>query len=308
MRKIKIALLPSLLLAAVLTGCLKDKDFGDRYGIRIDENKGVAFTQASKSPVVVGINSQTTSQVVDGPLIALESGEPIGSPVTVTVQINQSLVTDAGLVPLQMTDFSVNSLTVTVPAGESISDALKITVPNSSTLDPNQSYGIGFTIASVDQGYRIAANQKNVVIAFNIKNKYDGLYRLKGKHNRSPYLFPYDLEIEMVTAGPTSVAFFIPDPAVNDYGHPIGASATSWSWYGNTLAPVLTFDGNTDLITGVHNGGGATPLFVHSAPGIQGRYDPVTKTIYAYFYYVTGAGQDFTNRGWSDTLTYIGPR
>jgi hypothetical protein len=307
MRKITLAFLPALLLVA-LSGCLKDKDFeNDKYGIRIDENKGVAFTQSSKSPVVVGINSQSTSLTVDGPLLALESGEAIGSPVTVTVQINQQLVTDAGLIPLQMTDFSINSLTVTIPAGQKVSDALKITIPNSGLLDPNQSYGIGFTITSVDNGYKIAANQKNVVIAFNIKNKYDGVYLLKGKHNRSPYLFPYELEVEMITAGPTSVAYFLPDPAVNDYGHPIG-TASGWSHYGNTLAPVLTFDGTTNQITGVHNGGGATPLFLHTGPGINNYYDPLTKTIYAHFYYVTGAGQDFTNRGWSDTLTYIGPR
>lgn len=290
-----------------IAGCLKDKDFeNDKYGITIDENKGVAFTQSSASPVVIGINSQATAQVVDGPLLALESGAKPGSPVTVTLQINQSLVTDAGLVPLQMTDFSVNMLTVTIPAGESLSDVLKITIPNSSTLDPNKSYGIGFTIASVDQGYKIAANQKNVVIAFNIKNKYDGVYRLNGKHNRSPYLFPYELEVHMITAGPTSVAYWL--VPYGDYGHPIGTAPGAYSWYGNTLAPVLEFDGNTNLLTGVTNRGGATPLFVYTAPGIQGRYDPSDKTIYAYFYYVTGAGQDFSNRGWSDTLTYIGPR
>ena len=41
-------------------------------------------------------------------------------------------------------------------------------------------------------------------MSIGLKNKYDGIYTLRGYHNRVPYTFPYEVEMHMVTYGPTS--------------------------------------------------------------------------------------------------------
>jgi hypothetical protein len=245
---------------------------------------------------------------VDGPLLTLEEEGAPSSAVTVTLQLNPGLVTAAGIIPLGPTEFSVNSLTVTIPAGEKLSDAVKITVTNSSLLDPNQSYGVGFTIASVDQGYKIAANLKDMVIAFNIKNKYDGVYTLRGVHNRTPYTYPFEMDVEMWTTGPSSVAMYLPPP-FGDFGQPIGTSS-GISWYGNAVSPNFIFDpsgsgpGGSDLCTGVTlQVGAAVTLDMVTTGGIVNRYENGTKTMYLTFQY---NGNDL--RRFYDTLTYIGPR
>jgi hypothetical protein len=73
---------------------------------------------------------------------------------------------------------------------------------------------------------------------------------------------------------------------------------------------VLHFDAATDLVTNVTNlPPNTVALWLHNTdPNLVSRFVPSTRTIYAYFYYTTGAGQDFNNRGWMDTLTYLGPR
>jgi hypothetical protein len=128
-----------------------------------------------------------------------------------------------------------------------------------------------------------------------------------GKHNRLPYDFPYDVDMEMHTTGVNTVRFFF--SAAGAYGHPIGTGVGAISWYGGGISPVMEFNTTTDVATNIYNVGSATPIVMHTGAGAPvSRYDPITKKIFAYFYYYTAAGQDFTNRGWSDTLTYVRSR
>lgn len=308
MRKISLFLTLAASLLMTTTGCLKDKGFEDQeYGIQIVESRGVAFIQAGKSPVIVGITGQAAPLTVPGPFITIEGDGAATSDVKVDIQFNDNVVTDQGLTPLPAGTYSVNTMSPVIESGTRNTQELEITVTNTDQLDPNISYGIGFTITSVDQGYNIAANMQNVVIGFTIKNKYDGVYRLQGYHNRAPYTFPYDTEIHLVTNGPNEVYFYWPE--VNSQGHPIGVGPGSMSWYGPDVSPVIVFNTTTDLVTDVYNAATAVPITMFTGAGAgvsrfeQDLTTPTNTKMYVYWNYSNNP-----LRAFFDTLTYIGPR
>jgi Domain of unknown function (DUF1735) len=304
----KLSLFTSVVfLLFTMAGCLKDKRFDDNeFGITTTDIKGVALTQASASPVVKGITGSAAAVVVDGPLLTLETSYAATEDVGVTLAYDQALVTAAGLTPLPAGTFSTSTLTPVIATGSKSISNLKITVNNSNVLDPNIIYGIGYRITGVSgAGFQAAGNMKTVVIAFAIKNKYDGIYRLQGYHNRVPYTFPYDTEMHLVTVGPSSVIFYWPEPGVESNGHPIGLSATSMSWYGPAISPVIVFNQATDLVTDVYNNPpNATVITMFTGAGSRiSRYVPATKAITVDWNY---NGNPL--RAFFDDLTYISPR
>ncbi|NDF98562.1 MAG: DUF1735 domain-containing protein [Chitinophagia bacterium] len=177
---------------------------------------------------------------------------------------------------------------------------------NGAKWDLSKKYALGFALTSAGTLSK-ASGMDSVIVLISVKNKYDGFYRMVGMHNRLPYNFPYDVDMEMHTTGVNTVRFFF--SAAGAYGHPIGTGVGAISWYGAAISPVMEFNTTTDLATNIYNVGSATPIVMHTGAGAPvSRYDPITKKIFAYFYYYTAAGQDFTNRGWSDTLTYVRSR
>lgn len=296
-------------LVFAVAGCLKDKGFEDQqYGIQIASDKAVSFPQTSQSPVVVGITGQPAPVVVDGPLLAIEDPSAPAANVTVKLAYDQDLVVAQGLVPLPAGTFSLNTLDAVIPAGSKTLGDLKLTVTNSDVLNPNLKYGVGFKIVSVDQGYKIAGNQSAMIIGFAIKNKYDGVYNLKGRHNRVPYTFPYDTEIQLVTTGPSTVIFYWVenDLGIDSYGHPIGVGANnSLGWYGAVISPVIEFNPATNLVTKVFNNPPnptAITLFTGAGSRIS-KFDSATKAITVDWNY-----NNNPLRAFFDDLTYIKPR
>lgn len=177
---------------------------------------------------------------------------------------------------------------------------------NGAKWDLSRKYALGFALTSAGTLTK-AAGKDSIIVLISVKNKYDGFYKMTGAHNRSPYQFPYEVDMEMHTTGVNTVRFFF--NAAGAYGHPIGTGVGTISWYGGAISPVMEFNTTTDVATNIFNAGGTIPIVMHTGPGAPvSRYDPVTKKIFAYFYYFTGPGQDFTNRGWSDTLTYVRSR
>jgi hypothetical protein len=176
---------------------------------------------------------------------------------------------------------------------------------NGAKWNLSKKYALGFALTSAGELTK-SSGMDSVVVLISVKNKYDGAYTMVGAHNRSPYNFPYDVDMEMHTTGVSTVRFYF--SAAGAYGHPIGTGPGAISWYGGAISPVIEFNTSNDVATNIFNAGGSIPIVMHTAPGISNRYDAATKKIYAYFYYYTGAGQDFTNRGWSDTLSYVRPR
>jgi hypothetical protein len=303
MKKISSLVALLTMLIVIGTGCLKDKGFDDqKYGIQVSETKAVALVQAAKSPVTAGITGSSSPVTIAGPLVTLESPAPAPADVKLTLAYDDALVTAKGLTPLPAGSYSINTLNVTIPKDSSFVDDLVITINNSDKLDPTKVYGVGFKIASSDAGYQIAKNMSTVVMGIAIKNKYDGVYLLKGYHNRVPYTHPYETEIELVTLGPNSVYFYWPE--VGSTGHPIGVSPTSMSWYGDGISPAIVFDPATDLVTDVFNFVPGTTITMFTGAGSRiSKYDPVTKSITVDWNY---NGNPL--RAFFDDLTYIGPR
>jgi hypothetical protein len=274
---------------ATISGCLKDKEFeNEEYGIQIKEVKGVTFTQAIKSPIVIGILSQSSSQTVDGPLLALEQDGVPSTDVKVTIAIDNSLI-PAGYVAMPVGAFSINSLTVTIPSGKKISDFLKIVIPNASTLDATKIYAVGLKISSVDQGYTISGNMSKIVIAFTVKNPYDGVYQATGwfYHPTAPRAINEVKDVLTINATTSEVylgdlgtagyiAWFIVDPATNNVTI--------------TPAPGAAGGAYTMFTSGLPN---SNPGYTNAWPGgpqCNNRYDPATKTFYVRYGYLGGTG------------------
>jgi hypothetical protein len=187
-----------------------------------------------------------------------------------------------------------------------IAKQINVTIPNSLLLDMANKYAFCFKATVTGTGTWSGSTNDILCIYVMPKNKYDGLYLLKGLHNRPPYdLYPYKTNMEMRTVGANSVAFYWPEPGINSYGHPIG-TADGLSWYGPAVAPVVVFDPVTELVTNVYGTGAGGPpitLFTSGSGSNANKYDPATKTIYVSWNYNNNPARVFT-----DTLTYIGPR
>lgn len=317
MRKQFLSLTLVATVVTVMSGCLKDKGYDNReYQTQITEVKGVSFPEALGGPVRSSLVSQSTPMVIDGPDITLEQTRPASSDVHVTVTLNNALVTadpSLGLSTLPGGSFSINNLNITIPAGSSLSDEIKITLNNTGALDPTLTYGIGFTITTVDGGYTIASNKKNVIYAFTVRNKYDGIYRLKaygnlGGNTAAPYLVStdcaYELTLETLSADKVRMS-----------NQPLWRSTGFSDGFCNVLFD-FTFNSATNKVSAVQsrsecppNAGipvnfPATGSFpAQGVPGYDSRYDPATKTVYV----AMGLNN---NPAWVvvDTLIYCGPR
>jgi hypothetical protein len=318
MLKMKKIFLVGTLAAASLftfTGCLKDKDFeNQKYGTQIREMKGVAFPEAASGPLAVSVTSSSTSQTIDGATIVLEQDGNAASDVQVTLQINNALVTAAGLTPLPTTAFSiVGGNTVTIPAGQK-QVMVKLAFPNSAALSPTTSYGLGLTISSVSGGYTIAKNQKDLVFSISVKNLYDGIYSVvSGKVTRytAPGTPANDAlsgnlagnpDVKLITTGPNSVS--IPAPATPNPGTIYWANGQN-SQVAGIDGLSLTINPSTNAVTVSSAGNATLANWAGSTPGITyNRYDPATKTFYLAFRWNPTANV----REYEIVLKYKGPR
>lgn len=303
MKKLSFLFILLATIMVTMIGCLKDKDFENQnYGIQIKEAKAVAFPQAPKSPVIVGITGQANPLTVAGPFITLEGSGVAASDINMGLEFNDAAVIAKGITPLPKGSYSLNTMAPKIMKDSTYTRELKITVLNSATLNPNVKYGIGIVIKNVDGGYNIPSNSGTVVIGFTIKNKYDGVYRLQGHHNRSPYTFPYDTQVYLITNGPNEVYFYWPE--MKSIGHPIGTGVGQTSWYGDGIAPSIIFDPATNLVTNVYNQTPGTVITMFTGAGSRiSKFDPATHAITVDWNYGGNA-----LRAFFDDLTYIGPR
>ena len=290
MRKVLLSTALASLLLVTIVGCLKDEDFEDQqYGLQVPSVNSVSFPEKLQSPVTKGIVAQSSPQEVVGPLLALNAGSASSSPVTVNLATDDALVTAEGLELMPAGSYSINSLNVTIPAGSITSDALKITIADALSLDATKKYGIGFKITSADQGFIAAKNLSAMVIAFTIKNQYEGTYEATGYfyHPTGPRDFHEDKEVLTVNATTSQVflgdlgtagyvAWFQVDPATN--------AITITPAPGAAGAPYTMF--TSGLPT---SNPGYTPQWPGSAT-CDNTYDPATKTFKVRYGYLGGSG------------------
>jgi hypothetical protein len=316
MKKILSSSLILATLALAFTGCLKDKGFDNHtYGINDPDTQppGVGFPLGANAKNTVGLDAGIpTNQVINNIVwVNLEDGTPAKSDVHVVLVVNDALRTaynTANSANIQnAAGFYNMSLTLTIPAGAT-GGSVPINVPSTVVMNPNNTYGIGLTISSVDGGYKIAENLKNLLVEITVKNRYDGVYSyVSGFVQRytSPgvpiccdgltgALLPGTPDVIMSTSGANSVSI------------PVAGQAGSWYWGGGAGALqvagidnfTITVDPNTNNTTcasgangtlanwtGFPTGytvagySGTYPSFPLGPPAVN-KYDPATKTFH----------------------------
>lgn len=279
------------------TSCLKDKEFDNHeYGINDPDTQppGVGFPLAAKAKNTVGVNVSSSPQSVDGVVyVNLETGKAASSDVHVTLQLNDALRTayntgNGSSIQQFPTNLYTLATAVTIPAGARNAQ-IPVTISNTTSLDPNKTYGVGVTIASVDGGYTVASNLKDLLIEFSIKNKYHGTYHSVGYiyHPTAPRAV--DQVDDILTAGANSVTFPFGDLGGQGY---IGLATVDQTTNkltvdaapGSPAAPWTQFDAGLPSTNP-----GYTPQWSGSAQ-CNNTYDPATKTFYIRVAYLGGTG------------------
>ncbi|HVF95905.1 MAG TPA: hypothetical protein VM871_01205, partial [Flavisolibacter sp.] len=223
---------------------------------------------------------------------------------------NYNTVNGGALTPLSNTSdaivFDFSKPVVIKQGTRKTNISLKV---NPGKFDLSKQNAIGIGILRVEGGGATisSTNQSKVVVEFGARNKYDGVYRLLGIHNRPTYEFRYDQTMHLISQGESSVIFFWPE--ANSVGHPIGTGpdpSVDVSWYGPTIAPVIVFNTANNVVSSVFNNP-PNPTPITRFDGATGtnvsRYESGTKRIIVHWNY-----NNNPQRAFFDTLTYIGPR
>ena len=304
-----------------LSSCLKDKGYtNQQYGLNdLNSVRHVSFVQSYEKDgnKVVGIFTFPVEEDYDYFVLNISGGKTT-SDVTVNLVIDNTQITEfnaangTAYLPLPSANY-VMPLSITYPAG---TDFLPVKIKlKKGGLDVTKAYALGIKITGTsDPAIALSSNANKRLISFLIKNKYDGIYQLKGYHNRgangSPpnYTFPFTTEVEMWTTGPSSVAMFWPDGG--DFGQPIGTGPGAVNWYGPAVSPNFQFDPATDLCIGVAGmPANVVPLAMVTNDNVAdanpngpivNRYEPGPKKMYLVFQYNANDLRRFY-----DTLTYL---
>lgn len=113
---------------------------------------------------------------------------------------------------------------ITLAPGE-FSKQIYITIPDATVMSTSTTYGLAFTITSVDAGGKISAS-KTLVYKIGAKNAYDGVYKVSGvfTHPTTDYAGPFGtpgrgepLEVDLVTIGATQVKRVCNQPGWGGY-------------------------------------------------------------------------------------------
>jgi hypothetical protein len=297
----KIKFLASVVSASLLlSSCLKDKNVTDRvYGMEGTEDVDlVEFPQSPQD--VKSLDFSTNDTTFNLVAVRLNSEKPAQEDIQVTLVPNNTLVTSAGYTIAPTGIYRFENLTVTIPRGQQ-QGYLRITTKASNIAQG--SYAFGFSIGSVSNSkYIISSNYKDILVVVGVKNRYDGVYRLKGFHNRPTLTNPYDEEVHLITTGANSVKMFW--PALGADAHPIHGGVT---YYGNFTTEFIfaaspNGAGNYPLTAVDNPYTPGSPVFT-VGPATDSRFVTATRTVYAQYYYNNNLQRMFT-----DTLTYLRPR
>lgn len=168
---------------------------------------------------------------------------------------------------------------------------VEITITIGSDFDFNESYAVPLKISSASSG-TVSNNFGSAIYSFGGRNKYDGIYKIKGyvNHPTAAYTGPFVAdEVSFTTTGAASIEMEA-QPFSNN-----GAL----SFFG--VYPVFTVNAdNSVTVTSLPDGGMAPSI---SDPNYKNRYDPATKTFYISYSYNTAAPRIVY-----DTCIYVKPR
>lgn len=314
-----IFILFSFILLSLFSGCLKDKEYDEgRAGNKPDKNSKIVEIEGPQNGIynvdLIATNTDTT--IANFVTVRLASNEPADKDIQVTFTVNSALVADYNTknatnfaVPVAGL-YSIPSLTVTIPKGER-QGYLKLTTRAANLLGTE--YALGIQLASVsDPGIKLSGNFNKQIIAFAIRNKYDGVYsmtiKLKGWGAYSiaddDIVRNFPRNIQLITGTASSVTFYD--------GNGSGALQPGFTSSGGTTAfgaasPQYTFDASNKLMN-VNNttpDDGRGRAFRLNTTVTDSRYDPLTKKIHAAYLMSQNGRPD---QEIYIVFTYVGPR
>ncbi len=314
--KKRLYLLTVLASLAVLSlsSCLKDPRYYTFANVQplVELPLGAANGLGNLTPEALPITStpQTIQLVVN-----LASPAPLNKPVTVTLAVQQSAVdayntaNSTSFTLLPSADYSVPSLTVTIPAGKR-----EVIVPisiNTSLVDPSGLFILPFTIVS-GGGVQVS-NYNSILYQVQAKNIYDGTYVVTGTLTdaaNGAITGSYPETVYLETTGASTDAFY--DPNIG-FGHAITSGGQA-SYYGS-YAPVFTFNGSNVVsvtnyygqFSGSHVRSAALDptdapnTFTTGSPGQAG-------SVFQVSYYLQQGNPAVTRTTFVETFTYQGGR
>ena len=297
-----------------LSSCLKDPRYYTFANVQplVELPLGAYNGLGNLTPEALPIT--TTPQTIQL-VVNIASPAPLNKAVTVTLAIQQSAVdayntaNSTSYTLLPAADYSVPSLSVTIPAGKR--EAILPISVNTSLVDPSGQFILPFTI--VDGGGVQISNYNSILYSVQAKNAYDGTYVVTGSLTdaaNGAITGNYPETVYLETTGATTDAFY--DPNIG-FGHAILSAGTA-SYYGS-YAPVFTFSGNN--ITSVTNYYGqfsgshvrsaaldptdAPNTFTTGSPGQAG-------SVFQVSYYLQQGNPAVTRTTFIETFTYQGSR
>jgi hypothetical protein len=310
----KLTVLVLLVGAGLLSSCLKDKTFVDFSAVGTLVELPIA---ASGLVTPVAFPIQTTPQTFKVP-VNVAAPKPLTSALTVTLIVDVAALNsynttteaaykkdslayendETGTVAqpaaptlytlLPANFYTLDNLKVTVPANQNLG-YMTVTLPNTTLLNPATAYVLPITIADAS-GQKIS-NYKTVFYNVQAKNKYDGIYTIKGTVLRAGD----DVLSGHIKAGVTRGLATV------------SGTAVSFSQVWADGSGVAGINGTTITVNSANNKvtmASSTNAALVNLPSYDNRYDPATKTFYISFYWGTGP----TNRAATDTLVYKGVR
>ncbi|AEW00113.1 hypothetical protein A4D02_28735 [Niastella koreensis] len=303
MKKIQINI---LLLAALLTGlsaCLKkdamniDPDSGTKNVVEFANTGDNLASAASKYPrFYADLGTVSTGQVSAIKLNLSYSGiETASQDITVNLALDTAAlslynVTDGTGYTVPPTSVYKFPSSVIIKKGTQLSQ-VEIIVTIASDFDFNKSYAVPLKISSVSTGM-VSNNFGSAIYSFGGRNKYDGIYLVKGNvtHPNAAYTGPFvDDEVAFNTTGAATIAMKA-QPFFNN-----GTLATF------DVHPVFTVNAdNSVTVSGLPDGGMAPSI---SDPTYKNRYDPATKTFFISYSYNAAVPRIIY-----DTCVYVKPR
>ena len=158
----------------------------------------------------------------------------------------------------------------------------------------------------------IATDAKSIVTTVDMRNKWDGRYRVTGTFTdiATPNITFTEQEANLITISPNQIQMIPKDLGIPGY---LILSGTSLSYYGS-FGPVFQFDATTNKITGVTNSYGQPASNTRSAqldPSGTNQYDPNSKTFTVKFWMKqpnTITTPPHHRVMFINTFIYIGPR
>jgi len=211
---------------------------------------------------------------------------------------------------LSASSYTLPNLEFDVPANSSVS--VPVTLLNKPNIPLDTLYGIGLKIDSI-AGATVDNTAKSIVVRFDLRNKWDGRYRITGTmvDIASPTLtgyFPQD--VDLITSAPNQITMIPRDLGIP--GHLI-LSGTSLSYYGS-FGPVFHLNATNNKIVQVTNSYGQPASNTRSAeidPSGLNNWDPATKLIRIKYFMKqpnTVTTAPHIRVYYDETITYLGPR